>query len=372
MKHIGKAKCCQVADIIKSCPTIHTVSLHLKLYKRSTKVRPIIHAVQKLPRLEVLWLTGCHGYMSGGMQCLRRFNHQTLREVRLCRYGLSKSDVPAVPYPPSQPPSQDELDELSVIARSRSSAITSMEVAIPATSPLCTMILLKWPSKLTRLSLTGLSCSAYGSQYTLDKVQLILNIHRESLQHITIGKIRNRRNEDGNWIATGIPDFSKFQCLRELQTFSHNMLAEKPSKAAAKLAAPVLRHLTIKFSWACPHADFAESQVLWMAEFASQGPIGEPNTRLQTIFIDFQPNCCSQLLQYEKAGPWPWKYVQQARKKFSRYNVAMTYSEPGCTKEKWDQMMRNHPGESSAQRDPRAVAHDSQAMEALTLLGCMP
>ena len=372
MIHMSQATCSQVTDLIKSCPTIHTVSLLLDRSKRSIEVWPIIHAVQKLPRLKVLWLTECDGYVSGGMHCLQQFSHPTLREVRLCCYSLAKSDATAVSYPPSQPPSQDELDELSVITRSRSSAITSMEVAIPATSPLCTMILLQWPSKLTRLSLTGLSCSFYASQYTHDKVQLILNIHRESLQHVTIGKIPDRRDEDGNWIATGIPDFSKFQCLRELQIFSHNLLAEKPSKATAKLAAPVLRHLRIKFSWACPHTEFAETQVLWMMEFASQGSIGEPTMRLQTIFVDFRPTCSSWVLRYEKAGPWPWEYVQQARKFFSQYNVAMTYSEPGCSKEEWDQMMRNHPGEPSTRREPHLVEHDIQVLEALTLLDCMP
>ena len=82
------------------------------------------------------------------------------------------------------------------------------------------MILLQWPSKLAKLSLTGLTCSSYGTEYTSDAIELILNIHRESLQHITIGKILKADKEYGNWIATGIPDFSKFQCLRDLQIFS--------------------------------------------------------------------------------------------------------------------------------------------------------
>ena len=350
LDYISEATCGQIADIIKSCPTVRTVSLFLCW---SIKVWPIIHAVEMLPRLEVLWLSGFDSRMDLQM-ILGYFNHPTLKELRLCGYCLAKFDAPGVsfsPFGPPEAPSQDELDELSVVARSRSSAITSLELATPYTSPLCTMILVEWPSKLVRLSLTGLNDSMNGSHYTLDIVQRIFDIHRDSLQHITVGRIQNRPNEYGNWtpVGVGIPDFSKFQCLRELQIFAHNMLAEKPSEAAAKLAAPLLRHLTMEFSEGESHVAFAGVQVLWLAGFASQGPIGEPNTKLQTIYVDFRPRCNSRAVHNEMAGLWPWEYLQEAKKEFSRYNVAMTYSKPSCTKEEWDEMMRHHPGKSGAQ-----------------------
>ena len=364
LDYISEATCGQITDIIKSCPTVRTVSLCLNW---SVKPWPIVRAVGMLPRLEVLWLSG-FSYRMYLQMILGYFNHPTLRELRLCYYSLAKFGAPAVslfPFGPPEAPSQDELDELSVVARSRSSAITSLELTTPYTSPLCTMILVDWPSKLVRLSLTGLTDSMNGSHYTLDVVERIFNIHRDSLQHITVGRIQNRPTQYGKWVAVGggIPDFSKFQCLRELQIFADNMLAEKPSEAAAKLAAPLLRHLTMEFGEGVSHVAFAGTQLLWMAEFASKGPIGEPNTNLQTIFVDFQPICDSRAVHHEKAGPWPWEYLQQAKKEFSRYNVALTYSEPSCTKEEWDEMMRGHPGGSGAQHGSPPVGKDLQTLE---------
>ena len=238
----------------------------------------------------------------------------------------------------------------SVVARPHSSAITSLDLIDPSTSPLCTMILLQWTSKLVRLSLSALTCSTYGSQYTHEAVELILNVHRESLQHITLGMIQNGRNEYGNWIAAGIPDFSKFPCLRELQLSYHNILFEKPSQAAAKLAAPVLCHLAISFSSEDQHPDsedqplerrdkFAEAEVLWMIDFVSQGPLREPNTNFKIEFVNYDPwserRYCPSINK-----PWPGEFLQQAEKKLSRYNVHMNYSEPIYTKEEWDEQMR--------------------------------
>ena len=348
--YLSEATCREIANTIKSCQSIHTVSLHLNW---STKVWPIIHAVEMLPRLEVL---GLSGYESGPslQMVLGHFNKPTLRDVRLSRYGLARGDTPRAPWLPIDPPSQDEMDKFSTVAHAHSSAITSLELKDPSSSPHCTGILLQWPSNLVRLSLSWLTDSAYGLLYTLDAVNLILNMHRESLQYITVSIIPPSRNDHGGWIASGIPDFSKFQCLRELQLSSRNLLAEKPSQAAGKVAAPGLRQLAINFSTEDQHPEscraFAEDQVLWIAEFASQNQIREPNTRLQGIFIDFNPGYNIWHLDNNQATTWPWEYLQQAEKEFARYHLTLKYSEPACTKDKWDQMVRDHRKETEAKR----------------------
>ena len=253
----------------------------------------------------------------------------------------------------------------SVAARPHSSAITSLDLTDPSTSPLCTMILLQWISKLVRFSLSALTRSTYGSQYTHEAVELILNVHRESLQHITVGMIPRGRNEQGNWIAAGIPDFSKFPCLRELQLSHHNILFEKPSQAAAKLAAPVMCHLAISFRSEDQPLEqrrkFAEAEVFWMVEFVSQGPLREPNTKLKTISVDYNP-WPERAYHPTINEPWPWEYLQQAEKELSRYSVAMTYSKPSCTKEEWDQMVRDHPRGSGAQNGSQSIENNLQTL----------
>ena len=367
--YISEATCRVIADIIKSCRAIRTVVLNVIW---STKVWPIIHAIRLLPRLQHLALWGICGGVSLQM-LLGHFDQPTLRFLRLHRYGLARGDALRVSYSQPEPPSQEEMNMFSVIARPRSSAITSLDLVDPCTPPLCTMILLQWISQLVRLSLSELTRSTYGSQYTHEAVELILDVHRESLQHIMVGMIPNGRNEYGNWIAAGIPDFSKFPCLRELQLSYHNILFEKPSQAAAKLAAPLLCHLAISFSSEDQHPDsedqplerrrkFAEAEVLWMVDFVSQGPRREPNNKLTIEFVDYDP-WPERAYHHTINKPWPGEYLQQAEKELSRHNVVMTYSEPICTKEEWDEWMRDHPGKSGAQQGSQPVENDLQTLD---------
>lgn len=117
--HPSEATCHQIGHTIKSCPATGTVLMSLAW---STKVWPIIHAVGKLPHLEVLR----HSAYADGpslQMILGHFNQPTLRELGLCRYGLGKGDAPMAPWVPTEPPSQDQNDKLSVIACSYSSGI---------------------------------------------------------------------------------------------------------------------------------------------------------------------------------------------------------------------------------------------------------
>lgn len=342
MWHPSEATCRLISNTIKSCQATRTVSLHLGW---SEKVWPILQAVAMLPRLEVLQLSG---YDSGPslQMILGHFNQPTLRDIRLSRYGLGKGDKVKAPWLPIEPSSQDEMDKFSFLARSYTSAMTSLQLDDPSALPHCSKTLLEWPSTLIRLSLSQLTNSAYGSHYTLDSVETILSVHRESLQHITVGIIPGKQKEDGSWTTSGIPNFSKFQRLRELHLSAYNILEEKPSEAAAKLAAPMLRHLAMDFCTEDQHTesckDFAEDQVLWIADFASQNSARETDNSLESVFVNFNPEHDSWALYGSENMTWPWEYLQRAEQEMSRYNVVLTYSKPGCTKDEWDQTVADH------------------------------
>lgn len=199
-----------------------------------------------------------------------------------------------------------------------------------------------------RLTLSRLDYSTFASHYTVDAVERILSNHRESLRYINIGIIPGKPPKNGNYNASRIPNFSNFQCLDELQLSSYNLMAEKPSEATAKLAAPLLRHLRINFSEESRHVKmhrvFGEDQVLWLADFASQNPVSVSNTRLQSVFIDFDdldynPYCDSLL--YVTVS-WSWQYLQQAKEEMSRYNIVMRHSEPDCIREEWDRKVADY------------------------------
>ena len=332
----------------------------------STKVWPIIHAVGKLPHLEVLRLSA---YADGPslQMILGHFNQPTLRELGLCRYGLGKGDASMAPWVPIEPPSQDQIDKLSVIACSSSSGITSLKLDDPSCSPHCTSILLTRFSKLVRLSLSHFTLSRYGFEYKHDALELVLSVHRETLQYIRVGFILNTSNEDGTSTVSGISDFSKFQCLRELHLSAYNILAEKPCQAAAKLATPVLRHLTMSFStneeYSESWREFTEDEVLSMADFASQKPIGESNTWLQRIFVDFIPNCYIWVLDENETTTWPWDYLQQAEKELLRYNITMGCSKPSCTRDEWDQMVADCRIIPEVEHDSQQIVDDLQALD---------
>lgn len=346
--HPSEATCRTIANFIESCQATRTVSLHLGW---SATVWPIIEAIEMLPRLESLRLSG---YDSGPslQMILGRFNKQTLKVVELFRYGLGRNDSPRAPWHPVEPPSQDAIDTCSLLARSHATAMTSVDLRDPSTSPQCTETFLRWPLTLVRLSLSQLTHSAYWSQYTLDAVETILSIHRESLQHIMVGIIPRKCTEGDPYRWSGIPNFSKFRRLRELHLSAYNLLAEKPSEAAVKLAAPVLRQLAMTFCTEDQHSesslDFREDEVLWMADFASQISNAETKSNLEGVFVDFNPDWETSSLYSNKHMPWPWEHVEEAKQKLSQWNINMTHSKPGCTRDEWDQrVMENRRAEEA-------------------------
>ena len=344
---IGETICRMIVGTINCCQTVRLVSLYLDW---TPKVWPIVQAVGVLPRLEILDLSG---YRDGPnlQMVLDHFNCRALKKLTLSRYGIGQDDRPDAPRHPIHPPlSKDAMERFSILAHSRSSLITTLELNDPSASPHCSRILLNWPARLVRLSLSQLAGSTYWSDYTSGAVERILDIHRDSLQLIEVGVIPGRRDQRETRFANSIPDFSRFPCLHEVYLSAYNILAEKPSKAAAKVSAPVLRHLGLRF---CTEdqvresfRDFSQDQVQWMADFASEK--SNPNNKLQSVFIDFHP--VIDILREDEAPIWPWDYLQQAEKEMSQYHIEMKWSEPDFTQDEWDQRLRKLHTELEAAR----------------------
>lgn len=121
----SEAKCRGIADTIKSFQATRTVSLHLVW---STDAWPIIEAVKMLPHLESLQLSGIHTGPSLQM-ILKHFSQPNIKKIQLFGHGIGKRDsLREAMIFPRETVSQDDLDELSILARSHSSAIKSLEL----------------------------------------------------------------------------------------------------------------------------------------------------------------------------------------------------------------------------------------------------
>lgn len=124
----------------------------------------------------------------------------------------------------------------------------------------------------------------YSEHYTDSVIGRLLDTQRESLRDIQIGIIPGGKK--------GIPDFSNFPRLEELDLSAYDLLDETPHDACRKLDAPCLRRLTIDFDtedkqWESPEA-FGPGEVRWIREFLSTQAAEFPHSRLSEISVIFQ------------------------------------------------------------------------------------
>jgi hypothetical protein len=163
-------------------------------------------------------------------------------------------------------------------------------------------------------------------------IEQLLGMHRQSLKFIEIGIIPGT--------PAGMLDFSSFQCLEELHISIYDLLSETPSNAQAKLAAPCLRHLPVSFRTEYLHQEshnaFAGEQVRWMQDFANLKTRHHPDSQLKTLFINFNPR---NLASWDDSGhglTWRWDYLDEAVQILAQHGVALTYSEPGRSRQVWE------------------------------------
>ena len=318
------ATCEMIADILSYSEGLRKFELHTE-WTQSTWI--ILNAAKRAP-LATLKLSGFKGGPSLQM-ILKHFSLPTLKKVYLNRYGLGNGDEPGAPWYPSSDAAHEDLSLLLLSASPCN--VTTMELIEPSAPAYVTKSFLQWPARLTNLTIRFIMNSACGEEYTVDAVQGILDVHRHTLQHISLGQL-----------ARGIerlPDFSSFTSLESLQIHGYNLFGDSPCRAAARLDAPRLRHLRISFDTEDQHetsyTDFESDKIDWLEDFV--GYISPTTNRLETVFVEFDPDVSISDLNLFDYETWPWSYIDQAVGLFARHNVTMTYTQPRYSKKEWDQ-----------------------------------
>ena len=72
-----------------------------------------------------------------------------------------------------------------------------------------------------------------------------------------------------------------------------------------------------------------------MADFATQKSAAKVGNKLETMFVDFNPER-DLFLYCNQNETWPWEYLEKAKEEMSRCNMVLSYSKPSCTKDEKD------------------------------------
>jgi F-box-like len=308
--------CNNIARIVAHCKAIGKVSLHTD-DDLPDYASPLFDAIQNLPRLEALHLT-----LLSLQTVLGRFDLPNLQTLHLSRCGLGEGSNLSAPWPLDGPVNQEDLDQLLPHNRYHTGKVVSLILSNPWTPFRVTEHLLRWPARLQNLSLTSFTRGKRGQEYSLTNIERLLGMHSKSLRFVEIG------------IIDGIPDFSSLPYLEWLHLSRRQLLAETPPNALRKLAAPCLRHISaVSFRAEDRHRedyrDFATGQVRWFADFAALKTSGYPTSKLETIFVHFNPAL--------EDVTWPWVYLDEAAQIVAQHGLNLTYSVPGWSKREWDE-----------------------------------
>ncbi|PVH79030.1 hypothetical protein DL98DRAFT_572794 [Cadophora sp. DSE1049] len=343
---LAHAAICRILTaIIKCCTGLREVSFYSEY---TPEACAILSTISALPRLEHLELGGPSLQLF-----LEDFTLPSLKSLVLCRYGgrnpEDSSSTPSRGEP--LPISQTYLDHLLPPSRYHTGGVTRMSLEEPSCHSNVTEHILRWPLALTDLSIS-LSHSAGGKYYTVEAMQRILDIHRSSLQRVTIGIIPGTSLKHA-----GSPDFSSFPRLETLRMSAYNLIgSETATEAARKVSAPNLRCVTLSF---CTEdqdppsrRDFGKDQVVWATEFAKVRKEKYPESRLEKLVVEFDTGEDHHQHRRLLLGPpehvlasgvaerltWPWEYLEEAKRCAAEFDLRIDY-EARCTKEEWDRIV---------------------------------
>jgi hypothetical protein len=316
--------CNNIARIVAHCKAIRKVTLHTA-EDLPDYVSPLFDAIQNLPRLEALHLS----FLSL-QTVLGRFDLPSLQTLHLLCCGLGEGSNLSALWPLDGPVNQEDLDQLLPHNRYHTGKVVSLALWDPRTPFRVTEHLLRWPARLQKLEFASLTPSKHRQEYSLTNIERLLSMHSKSLRFVEIG------------IIDGMPDFSGLPYLERLHVSRRQLLAETPPNALRKLAAPCLRHVSAARFYADGqhrenYRDFATGQVRWFADFAALKTSGYPTSRLETIFVYFDPDCTRFLSSDFEDVTWPWVYLDEAAQIVAQHGLNLTYSVPGWSKREWDE-----------------------------------
>ena len=221
-----------------------------------------------------------------------------------------------------------------------SHTLTSVNLMFQGAQPQVAERLLHWPTRLTILKLSCYISMETGGWLTTESIQPLLDIHRNSLQKIVLGFGDSPEDSPLPRIKHGIPDFSGFSCLQNLELSSLDLLNELLSIAQHKLSSPSLHHLCVnvdtEVNLTCDYRKFARQLVQRMEKFASPNEF-EPIS-LDTVNVSFDSTCWEQWwLDRDDDGDtiWPWDYLVMIGELLRHHRVNFIYEKPTCTRDHW-------------------------------------
>jgi hypothetical protein len=325
----SEGACRILTEIIGRCQNIRSV--HLQALELCTW--PLLHAIRSLPRLETL-----HLHYPSLHLIFEVFGPLPLKNLYLHRYGVGKSATdPSSQWRPELSISQHNLESLLPPTRFHTGSLTSLTLHDPSAALHVTEHILRLPKRLEHLSITSLITAFRWSEYNCAAIQHFLSIHQQSLKSITLGNIHSPR---GTKRLT--PNFTSFPCLEKISMSAHDIICqETPSIALSKLAAPLLRSLSL--SYCSEHEpierfeDFQAEQVNWLREFASLRK-ESPSSKLVELHINFSPKHC-RVSDNEVIPPWPWEYVEQAKQAVAEFGMTLEYEDSSRhfqSREEWN------------------------------------
>ena len=247
------------AFVLYQCTAIHTMSLYLTW---SPEAQIVIQATKRFQQFESLTLSGPPHSISIQSVFLN-FNLPSLRRLRLARYGITRSNSRCTwwdQFRRLRYPYQSARSAVSQIAKTvspGSSSITELDLSLPTSVPEATELIVRWPARLERITIKNMTAEAWGESpsfaryYTVQALQRILDIHRPSLTHITVGMLPGIRGIiSPEYYGPGhVPTISSFPALRFFQISAIDFFSDAPAKVAQKLRAPGLECLVLDFNW---------------------------------------------------------------------------------------------------------------------------
>lgn len=254
--------------IVTHCSKIRRISLHVT-WARSL---PILGAISKLTALECLSLSGHYGGPSF-VTVIQTLNlTPALKYLKLRRCGNPEHNAyiqaqRQYSSMTSYSTLQKRLslhDILPSPSRSHHQTLTRLELSSPDLLPCFTRLLLKWPRRLTSLTLTGLGevPQHLSEIYEPKIIQALISIHSRTLQSLQLGTLPFSLHLErplANLVVIrpelNVLDFSGFPQLERLylsaysvfgQTLDHKQATYRA--LGARLAAPRLRLLELTFA----------------------------------------------------------------------------------------------------------------------------
>ena len=289
---MGEIACRNVVKIVNLCKGIRILNINTGLKKVSTSrsTLPLLEATKPL-KLDTLHITCPSLHLLKDLLDL-----SSIKELSFDRYGpgIPKS-APFASWieddegDPSRfltyktpPITEVEVEELFPRSKDHTWSATSLCLSDPICYPIITEHIVRMPARLQKLSLTELDCCIVSREYNLVAVQAVIDIHRDTLQSITLSRIPHENKS--------MPDFTQFPELRSLTMSAFDIMQiEKPASALQKLSGTPLENLCLDIAPVDQNEPISIDQqiawVAWLTEFASVKQSKYPESKLEEVFV---------------------------------------------------------------------------------------